>query len=70
VRKRELLQVCGKDYCDYIPCVELRITQLEADGLDSGELRVWLTELREQDGRMADAEAAWLSAIDKGVSLV
>ena len=70
MRKRELLQVCGKDYCDYIPCVELRITQLEADGLDSGELRVWLTELREQDGRMSDAEAAWLSAIDKGVALV
>lgn len=70
MRKRELLQVCGKDYCDYVPCVELRITQLEADGLDAGALRDWLAELRAQDGRMADAEKAWLAAIDAGVALV
>ena len=70
MRKRELLQVCGKDYCDYVPCVELRITQLESDGLDAGALRDWLAELRAQDGRMADAEKAWLAAIDAGVALV
>jgi len=70
VPKRELLQVCGKDYCDYVPCVELRIAQLESDGLDAGALRDWLTELRAQDGRMADAEAGWLAAIDAGVALV
>lgn len=70
MRKRKYIVPCEKDYCDYVPCVEERIARLEEQGLDSGELRKWLTELREQDGRMWDAEAAWLEAIDKGVALV
>jgi hypothetical protein len=70
VRKGELFQVCGKLYCDYVPCVELRIAQLDAEGFDTSALRDWLAELRAQDGRMADAEKAWLAAIDAGVALV
>lgn len=64
------LKVCEKTYCDYIPCVEQRIVELEAGGLDSGEMREWLAELRDQDGRMADAESEWFAAIDAGVALV
>lgn len=70
MRKRDFIKVCEKTYCDYVPCVEQRIVELEERGLDSGEMRRWLAELREQDGRMADAEAAWLAAIDAGVALV
>jgi len=70
VRKKGFIKVCEKFYCDYIPCVEERIAELEAEGFDAGALRDWLTELRAQDGRMADAEKAWLAAIDAGVALV
>ena len=70
MRKRSFIKVCEKFYCDYVPCVEQRIAELEADGFDATKLREWLTELRQQDGRMADAEAEWLAAIDAGIALV
>ena len=70
MRKRSFIKVCEKFYCDYIPCVEQRIAELEAEGFDATQLREWLAELREQDGRMADSEAEWLAAIDAGVALV
>lgn len=70
MRKSGAIKVCGKAYCDYVPCVELRIEQLDAQGLDAGEMRQWLAELREQDDRMAGSEAEWLAAIDKGLALV
>ena len=58
------VEVCEKFYCDYSPCVEERIAQLDAEGFDTGKLREWLVELRAEDGRMADAEMAWLGALD------
>ena len=64
MRKKGFIKVCEKLYCDYIPCVEERIAQLDAEGFDTSELRGWLVELRAEDGRMADAEMAWLGAID------
>jgi hypothetical protein len=68
--KRPFIKVCDKDYCDYIPCVEERIVQLGDQGLDSGEMRLWLAELRAQDGRMVDAEIAWLEALDAKAAIV
>lgn len=70
MRKRSFIKVCEKFYCDYVPCVEQRIAELEAEGFDATKLREWLAELRQQDGRMADAEAEWLAAIDAGIALV
>lgn len=70
MRKKGFIKVCEKFYCDYVPCVEQRIAELEAEGFDATQLREWLVELRAEDGRMADAEMAWLAAIDAGVALV
>lgn len=70
MRKLGAIRVCEKTYCDYVPCVELKVEQLDSQGLDSGEMRRWLAELREQDARMAGAEDEWFAAIDKGVALV
>ena len=64
MRKKRFIKVCEKFYCDYIPCVEERIAELEAEGFDATQLREWLVELRAEDGRMADAEMAWLGALD------
>ena len=33
------VKVCEKFYCDYAPCVEERIAQLDAEGFDTGKLR-------------------------------
>ena len=70
MRESGAIKVCGKLYCDYVPCVELRIAQLDAEDFDTSALRDWLAELQAQDDRMADAEAEWLAAIDKGLALV
>ncbi len=64
------LKVCEREFCDYLPCVEQKIVELELQGLDAGATRDWLTELRQQERRMAEAEAEWFAAIDKGVALV
>ena len=29
------IKVCEKFYCDYAPCVEQRIAELEADGFET-----------------------------------
>ena len=70
MRKKVFIKVCEKLYCDYIPCVEERIAQLDAEGFDTSELRGWLVELRAEDGRMADAEMAWLGALDAKAAIV
>jgi len=58
------IEVCEKFYCDYAPCVEQRIAELEAEEFDATKLREWLTELREQDRRMTESEKAWLGTLD------
>lgn len=70
MRKKGFIKVCDKFYCDYIPCVEQRIAELEAEEFDATQLREWLVELREQEGRMADAEMAWLGALDEKSAIV
>ena len=70
MRKKGFIKVCEKFYCDYVPCVEQRIAELDAEGFDTGKLRGWLVELRAEDGRMSDAEMAWLGALDEKVAIV
>lgn len=62
--KRKFIKVCDKAYCDYVPCVEERIAQLEEQGLDSGDMRRWLGELSAQDDRARESEAEWLATLD------
>ncbi len=70
MRKKGFIKVCEKFYCDYVPCVEQRIAELEADGFDATQLREWLVELRAEEGRMADSEMAWLGALDEKAAIV
>jgi hypothetical protein len=49
--------VCEKFYCDYSPCVEERIAQLDAEGFDTGKLREWLEKVKLSDAQ----EAIWLA---------
>ena len=51
------IKVCEKFYCDYAPCVEQRIAELEAEGFDATKLRAWLEEVKASDAR----EALWLA---------
>lgn len=57
------LKVCEKFYCDYIPCVEERIAQLDAEGFDAGKLREWLVKLN----LYKDQEAIWLAEHNEGL---
>ena len=70
MRKKGFIKVCEKFYCDYVPCVEQRIAELDAEGFDTDKLRGWLVELRAEDGRMADSEMAWLGALDEKAAIV
>lgn len=62
--KRKYIVICDKFYCDYVPCVEERIAQLDSEGFDTEKLREWLVELREQEGRFWASESEWLAALD------
>ena len=57
------IKVCEKFYCDYAPCVEQRIAELEADGFETTKLRKWLEEVRASDAR----EAIWLAEHNEGL---
>ncbi len=57
------IKVCEKFYCDYAPCVEERIVQLDAEGFDTGKLRKWLEEVKASDAR----EALWLAEHNEGL---
>ena len=57
------IKVCEKFYCDYAPCVEQRIAELEADGFETTKLRKWLEEVRASDAR----EALWLAEHNEGL---
>ena len=70
MRKKGFIKVCEKFYCDYVPCVEQRIAELEEEGFDATQLREWLVELRAEEGRMADSEMAWLGALDEKAAIV
>ncbi len=57
------VKVCEKLYCDYSPCVEERIAQLDAEGFDTGKLRKWLEEVKASDAQ----EAIWLAEHNEGL---
>ena len=57
------IKVCEKFYCDYAPCVEQRIAELDAEGFDTGKLRKWLDEVKASDAR----EALWLAEHNEGL---
>ena len=57
------IKVCEKFYCDYAPCVEQRIAELEADGFETTKLRKWLEEVKASDAR----EALWLAEHNEGL---
>lgn len=57
------VKVCERFYCDYAPCVEGRIAQLDADGFDTGRLREWLEKVRLSDAQ----EAIWLAEHNEGL---
>ena len=57
------IKVFEKFYCDYAPCVEERIVQLDAEGFDTGKLRKWLEEVKASDAR----EALWLAEHNEGL---
>lgn len=57
------VKVCEKLYCDYSPCVEERIAQLDAEGFDTGKLRKWLEEVKASDAQ----EAIWLAEHNDGL---
>lgn len=62
--KRKYIKVCDQEPCDYLPCVEERIAQLEDQGLDSGALRTLADQIREADARMWESESDWLATLD------
>ena len=57
------VKVCEKFYCDYSPCVEERIAQLDAEGFDTGKLREWLEKVKLSDAQ----EAIWLAEHNEGL---
>ena len=57
------VKVCEKDYCDYAPCVEEKIRQLELDGLDAADQKAWLEKVRLSDAQ----EAIWLAEHNEGL---
>jgi hypothetical protein len=57
------VKVCERVYCDYSPCVEERIAQLDAEGFDTGKLRKWLEKVKLSD----EQEAIWLAEHNEGL---
>jgi hypothetical protein len=66
MRNRDYIQTCSDSGCDYLPCLDNRIAELEQRGLDSTELLAYRDTVRLAEGRFWAAEAEWLAALDSG----